>query len=91
MKSLRRPAPFVWASMPRLGEQPSTIPGDVPGPSEDVSLGELKAIQREQHLCGHCSHAPVCKVVAAIEPHLLVIISQCMAFDPDGRDQGARS
>lgn len=59
--------------------------------SREVSLGERKAIQRERHLCGYCSHAPVCKVVAAIEPHLLVIISQCMAFDPDGRDREVRS
>jgi len=59
--------------------------------NHEMSLGEFKAIQREQHLCGHCSHAPVCKVVAAIEPHLLVIISQCMAFEPDGRDREVRS
>ena len=59
--------------------------------NDEPSLGELKAIQREQHLCGHCSHAPVCKIVAAIEPQLLVIISQCMAFDPDGGDREVRS
>ena len=57
----------------------------------EMSLGELKAIQREQHLCGHCCHTPVCKIASAIEPHLLVIISQCMAFDPDGRDEEVRS
>ena len=64
---------------------------DMQTENHEMNLGELKAIQREQHLCGHCSHAPVCKVVAAVEPQLLVIISQCMAFDPDERDPGVRS
>ena len=59
--------------------------------THEVSLGELKAIQREQHLCGHCSHAPVCKIAGSIEPHLLVIISQCMAFEPEDRDREVRS
>jgi len=59
--------------------------------THEVSLGELKAIQREQHLCGQCSHAPVCKIAGSIEPHLLVIISQCMAFEPDVRDSEVRS
>lgn len=64
---------------------------DMETENHEMNLGELKAIQREQHLCGQCSHAPVCKIVAAIEPHLLVIIGQCLAFDPDGRDQEVRS
>ena len=57
----------------------------------EISPGEMKAIQRENHLCGHCSHAAVCKIAGAIEPHLLVIISQCMAFAPDVPDRRSRS
>ena len=50
---------------------------------EEISVGELKAIQRENHLCFECSHAVVCKIATAIEPHLLVIIRQCLAFESD--------
>lgn len=49
--------------------------------SEPMSPGELKAIQRECHLCFACTHASVCKVAAAIDPELLVIIQQCLAFE----------
>ncbi|MCG8555627.1 MAG: hypothetical protein MJD61_10130, partial [Proteobacteria bacterium] len=91
MRSLRPSASLMWPSVSQLGHQSPERTDDVRNRGEAISLGERKAIQREQHLCGHCSHAPVCKVAAALEPHLLVIISQCMAFDPDGGSRGARS
>ena len=51
--------------------------------SEEISVGEMKAIQRENHLCFGCSHAVVCKIAAAIDPELLVIIQQCLAFESE--------
>lgn len=50
--------------------------------AEEMSLGELKAIQRESHLCLRCTHQAVCKVACAIDPEMLLIISQCMVFEP---------
>lgn len=53
----------------------------------EFSVGELKALQREQQLCGQCRHAVVCKIAAAIEPGLLIIINQCLAFEPTMPEQ----
>ena len=50
--------------------------------AEDMPLGELKAIQRENHLCLQCTHHVVCKVACAIDPEMLIIIRQCMVFEP---------
>jgi hypothetical protein len=50
--------------------------------AEPMSLGERKALRRAQHLCLRCSHWPVCKVVAAADPEMLVIVSHCMKFQP---------
>jgi len=50
--------------------------------AEDMPLGELKAIQRENHLCLQCTHHVVCKVACAIDPDMLIIIRQCLAFEP---------
>lgn len=49
---------------------------------EPLSLGEVKALRREQHLCLRCSHWAVCKVVAAATAEMLVIITHCMTFQP---------
>lgn len=49
--------------------------------STPMSPGEMKAIQRESHLCFACAHAPVCKIATAIDIELLVIIQQCLAFE----------
>ena len=45
----------------------------------DLVPGEVKAIRREEHLCGPCYHAPVCKVVASIDDDCLIVISRCAA------------
>lgn len=45
-------------------------------------LGELKAEWREHHLCLRCDHHCVCKMASALDPNLLVVIAQCLAFEP---------
>jgi hypothetical protein len=51
--------------------------------ADSIPLGELKAIHRERHICPRCDHHLVCRVVAAIDPNLLVTISGCLAFEAD--------
>ncbi len=46
-----------------------------------VSLGELRARWREQHVCLRCGHHAVCKMASALDVNLLVAISQCLAFE----------
>jgi hypothetical protein len=48
-----------------------------------LSLGELRAQWREQHLCLRCGHHAVCKMASALDPNFLVVISQCLAFEQD--------
>jgi len=55
-------------------------------PVDEIPLGELKARQREQHLCLRCGHLAVCKVAAAADSTLLITISSCLAFEPANRD-----
>jgi hypothetical protein len=43
--------------------------------------GELRTEWRERHLCLRCGHHAVCKMALALDPNLLVIISQCLAFE----------
>lgn len=50
-------------------------------PVPAVSLGELRARWREQHVCLRCGHHPVCKMASALDPNLLVVIAQCLAFE----------
>jgi hypothetical protein len=50
------------------------------------SLGERKARYREQHLCLRCSHHLVCGMASSLDLNLLVTISSCLAFEPDGSD-----
>jgi len=47
-----------------------------------ISVGEMRAQWREQHLCLRCSHHAVCKMAGALDPNFLVVISQCLAFEP---------
>lgn len=47
-----------------------------------VSMGELRADWREQHLCLRCRHHAVCKMASALDPNFLVVISRCLAFEP---------
>jgi hypothetical protein len=47
-----------------------------------ISLGEMRANWREQHICLRCGHHAVCKMAGALDPNLLVVISQCLAFEP---------
>ena len=46
-----------------------------------VSLGELKARHREEHLCLRCEHHLVCGMAKALDPNLLVTITHCLAFE----------
>ena len=46
-----------------------------------ISLGELRARWREQHVCLRCGHHAVCKMASALDPNLLVVIAQCLAFE----------
>jgi hypothetical protein len=46
-----------------------------------ISVGELRAQWREQHLCLRCGHHAVCKMASALDPNFLVVISQCLAFE----------
>jgi hypothetical protein len=47
-----------------------------------ISIGEMRAQWREQHLCLRCRHHAVCKMAGALDPNFLVVISQCLAFEP---------
>ena len=49
--------------------------------SKELSRGELRAQWREHHLCLKCSHHAVCKMADALDPNLLVVVSQCLAFE----------
>ena len=57
---------------------------DIP---EAGSIGELKAYCREHHICARCVHAHVCRVTAACEPLLLVVVSHCLAFEERMSDE----
>jgi hypothetical protein len=50
-------------------------------PSGEISLGELKARHREEHLCLKCSHHLVCGMAKALDLNLLVTISSCLGFE----------
>lgn len=50
------------------------------------SIGEMRAEWRERHLCLRCSHHAVCKMANALDPNFLVVISQCLAFEPAEAD-----
>jgi hypothetical protein len=52
-----------------------------------TSLGEMRAEWRERHLCLRCVHHAVCKMASALDPNFLVVISQCLAFEPAEPDE----
>ncbi len=52
----------------------------------DVSLGEIKARHKEEHLCFKCEHHLVCGMAKALDTNLLVTISRCLAFRPADED-----
>jgi len=54
---------------------------DVNG-NKELSRGELRSQWRDRHLCLKCSHHAVCKMSDALDPNLLVVVSQCMASAP---------
>lgn len=51
-------------------------------PLDELPLGELKARHREEHLCLKCDHHLVCGMAKALDPNLLVTISNCLGFEP---------
>ena len=58
--------------------------------TSDTTLGEMRAEWRERHLCLRCSHHAVCKMASALDPNFLVVISQCLAFEPAEPDAQER-
>ena len=57
-------------------------------PIDELSLGELKAQRREEHLCLACTHHLVCRMANALDETLLVTISRCRGFEPAGDGAG---
>lgn len=54
-----------------------TVP-DAPDWSDVESPGERRAVAREEHVCGTCSHADVCAIALAIrQVEALVVIRRC--------------
>ncbi len=51
------------------------------------ALGELRAQWRERHICLRCDHHLVCRMASALDPNLLVVIAQCLAFEPAERKE----
>lgn len=49
-------------------------------PADELTLGELKARWREEHLCIKCEHHGVCAMAKAIDTNLLVTITRCLAL-----------
>lgn len=56
---------------------------------DELPLGELKARQREQHLCFKCDHHLVCGMAKALDPNLLVTITSCLGFQAAADDEDA--
>jgi len=52
----------------------------------DPSLGELRARHREDHLCLKCNHHLVCGMAKALDPNLLVTITNCLGFESAEQD-----
>lgn len=53
---------------------------------DELSIGEIKARHREQHLCLKCDHHQVCGMAKALDPNLLVTITRCLGFAPADAD-----
>ena len=52
----------------------------LPPPDEGLEGPPLKLDER--HLCTRCDHHVVCRVVAAADPNLGIVVSACLAFEP---------
>lgn len=74
------------ASRARPAAMPSGTGGDRRPESDGLSLGELRARHREDHLCLKCIHHVVCGMAKSLDPNLLVTIANCLAFEPDESD-----
>lgn len=59
-----------------------------PSALDELSLGELKARHREQHLCFRCDHHLVCGMAKALDPNLLVTIASCLGFESAEEEHG---
>lgn len=64
---------------PRLTARADTTP--VP-----PSFRELKARHDEDHLCLRCGHHLVCGMARALDPNLLVTITNCLGFESAERN-----
>jgi hypothetical protein len=72
-----RPAPTDQPRPARANTTPAPLP-----------LRDLKARHQEDHLCLRCGHHLVCGMTRALDPNLLVTITNCLGFesaegDPD--------
>jgi hypothetical protein len=55
------------------------------------SLNELRSRWRSEHICLGCGHHAVCKMASALDPSFLVVISQCLVFEPaEAGERGRR-
>ena len=50
----------------------------------DEVIDELRARWRERNICLQCRHHAMCKVAGAA-PEMLIVVTQCLAFEPVGR------
>jgi hypothetical protein len=57
-------------------------------PQPDAGLEDPPVKLDERHLCTRCSHHVVCRVVAAADPNLAIVIAACLAFEPAEPDSG---
>ncbi len=55
--------------------------------STEKFLVDLKTEHVEGHLCVCCRHRSVCKVRAATDEVLQVVITRCTAFEAESRSQ----
>lgn len=79
--SRHRPPESDLPTSPRARPEPNH---ESPSPVDEPSLGELKALRREEHLCLACTHHLVCGMANALDETLLVTISRCRGFEPAG-------
>ena len=46
----------------------------------DLVGGEIRAIHREENLCGGCLNFPICKVADKIDEEMMLVVSRCLSF-----------
>jgi hypothetical protein len=42
--------------------------------------GEMRAMLREENLCGGCLNAPICKVNSQVDDEMMLVVSRCLNF-----------